>query len=342
MKTKSWPSQIFLLALTLLSLSFSSCGSPQKFENPDYMESQDKSFFDVLKWRLTSERANWPDWIKTQYRKVISPKASDQLKATFVNHATVLVHMNGSYILTDPIWSERPSPVSFAGPKRVRNPGIKFHELPKIDAVVISHNHYDHFDIPTLKKLIDVHNPYILVGLNSSKVFKRNGINTEKIVELDWEEEFKFMNDKNEEITITFLPAQHWSMRGPFDRNQMLWGAYLLQSNNHKVYFAGDTGYSPHFSKLQEQYGPVDLALLPIGAYLPRWFMRIAHLNPDDAVQAHIDLNATNSMAIHFGTFQLSDEGMYEPHFDLKKALRERGISKENFVLPRFGETYFF
>lgn len=335
-----------LIVLALITVHAVACSSG-RFSNPDYMKPIDKNFLDVLRWRLTANPANWPDWVESEDSQMkFERNRRGELSATFINHATVLIQIDGYNILTDPIWSQRTSPVSFAGPQRVRDPGIKFKNLPPIDAVVISHSHYDHMDIPTLKKLYQHHRPHFFVGLGKEAILNRHGID-ENIYELDWHESFT-LNQFSGPLEITFMPVRHWSARGLFDRNQTLWGGYIVKGER-SVYFAGDTGYSPHFQKAGEEFGPFDLALLPIGAYQPQWFMQSSHINPQEALLAHIELQARYSMAIHFGTFQLSDEGRYEPHFDLKKAIREyqqknpdKNIRQQDFIVPTFGGYYSF
>lgn len=253
------------------------------------------------------------------------------IQVTFVNHATVLLQADGINFLTDPIWSERCSPFSFIGPKRYRDPGIAYADLPKIHCVLISHNHYDHFDKETIRCLIQDHDPLFILGIGLERLAKKLGM--KKVVFLDWWE------SKDSPLPITFVPALHFSGRGLFDRNKSLWGGFVIKTSSGPIYFAGDTGYGSHFKEIAKRLGNPILALLPIGAYEPRWFMRPVHMNPADAVQAHLDLQAKQSMGIHFGTFKLSDEDIDEPVLDLAKALKEKQVSTEVFWLPQFGET---
>jgi L-ascorbate metabolism protein UlaG (beta-lactamase superfamily) len=239
-----------------------------------------------------------------------------RLRVTFVNHATTLVQMDGVNILTDPIWSERCSPVSWAGPKRHRAPGIRFEDLPPIDAVIVSHNHYDHLDIPTLRRL---HASRIVTSLGNAALMAKHGVAGAR--DLDWWQSF----DLNDRVRITSVPAQHFCARALSDRNNTLWGGFVISGPSGNVYFAGDTGWGKHFGEIAERFGSVRLALLPIGAYLPRWFMKPAHISPAEAVDAHLALRAGTSMAMHFGTFQLGDDGEFQPVEDLQRALAERG-----------------
>lgn len=298
-----------------------------------------KGLSDVLRWRVLGDRVPWPETVPAEPREL--PRSEflrAKLAATFINHATVLLRINGVTILTDPIYSERCSPVSFAGPKRVRPPGIRFDALPTIDVVVISHNHYDHLDVPTLRRLAQRDGPIILAGLGTRAQLERDGVPGSR--DLDWGEELRHKG-----LGFRFVDCQHWSSRGLTDRRNTLWGSWILEGaradgSKRQVYFAGDTGYSPHFKEQGERYGPFDLALLPIGAYEPRWFMAFAHMNPADAVKAHIDLRSKLSMGIHFGTFQLTDEGIDAPLRALAEARRAAGLSELEFRAPKFGETW--
>jgi len=290
----------------------------------------DKGLLDLIKWRLYGNSIPWPDSIPVIQQKV--PKVLNSLAVTFINHATTLIQLDGINILTDPIYAKRTSPFSWIGPKRVRKPGVKFEHLPKIDVVIISHNHYDHLNIETLKKISIRDNPLFLIGLGNGKLLKSHKINNFK--ELDWNQ----LHQVNK-VKINFLKAKHWCSRGLFDRQKTLWGSYLLEGPSGKVYFAGDTGYEKHFSDIGKRFGPIDISLLPIGAYLPRWFMKAQHLNPEDAVKAHLDLLSKKSMGIHFGTFKLSDEGVDQPEIDLTRARAKFQVPSRDFILPKFGQT---
>ncbi|MGQ3890189.1 MBL fold metallo-hydrolase [Legionella sp. CNM-1927-20] len=293
-----------------------------------------KSFLKFLTWQLTRDSKPWPTWINNQPPAPIKPLLPQELKLTFINHATVLIQMAELNILTDPIWSYRASPFSWIGPARVRNPGISFTSLPHIDVVLISHNHYDHLDIPTLKRLENQFQPLFLVPLGNESLLRRYGI--KKVIELDWWQAYFF----NSKTIFTFLPTQHWSARWLTDRNKTLWGSFGIKLGDKKIYFAGDSGYASHYKKIRERWGSPDIALLPIGAYKPRWFMKEVHLNPKEAVAAHLDLGAKQSIAIHYGTFKLGDEGIEEPVNDLKHALKEYGLSLANFLLLAEGQAF--
>ena len=327
----------------LLTFCFLSCTSAPSYKGPksDHFDGDTffnkynhttKGFFTFLKWRFTSKKGHWPKWIENKLSSKPKKRIDENsLTATFINHASVLIQMGNINIITDPIFSKRTSPVSWAGPKRVRNPGVSFKNLPPIDIVLISHNHYDHLDIPTLKNLVKRDNPLILSGLGNGLLLKENGFSNYK--DMDWNDKITVKN-----TSITFLTAQHWSARGITDRLKTLWGSFLIEKSGKKVYFAGDSGYGPHFLDIGKKYGPIELSLLPIGAYKPRWFMKYNHMSPQDAVQAHKDLQSKQSMAIHFGTFSLGDDAFDDPINELSLAIKENQISPSNFYAPEFGE----
>ena len=262
-----------------------------------------------------------------------------QIISTFVGHSTFLIQVAGLNILTDPIWSNRASPLSFAGPKRVKKPGINFADLPKIDVVLISHSHYDHLDLPTVKQLKKHSNPHFFVGLgmcyflNNLKNLKLN------CTELDWDQSFTF----NQNLQISFLPAKHWSKRYLFGNNATLWGAFALQAklNNGqmaKIYFAGDTGFDNHFFEAGKQFNGFDLAFLPIGAYKPESFMSKHHTSPQEAVLAMQQLQAKQAVAMHFETFPMASDNFFDPAFDLKQALKQQNINEKQFLTLQPGQ----
>lgn len=253
-----------------------------------------------------------------------------RLRVTFVNHATTLVQLDGVNVLTDPIWSERASPVTWAGPKRIRPPGIRFEDLPPIHAVVVSHNHYDHMDLATLKRLHERFKPKIFVGLGNAQLLHEEGIDT--AIDVDWWQTTAL----TAQVSITAVPAQHGSNRGIIDRGGTLWAGYLISGSAGYAYFAGDTGYGKHFAQIRDRFGPPRLAILPIGAFRPEWFMAPMHLSPVGAVSAHRTLNARRSVGMHYGTFHLGLEGQTEPMTALVAALRPE--EKDAFWLLDFGE----
>jgi L-ascorbate metabolism protein UlaG (beta-lactamase superfamily) len=303
----------------------------KKFLNLDPPER--KGFIDVLRWQLTSKRSSWNKWTHSQPGNRPAPRVSGKgLRVTFINHATVLIQTQGLNILTDPIWSERASPVSWAGPKRHRSPGLRFEDLPPIDVVLISHNHYDHLDITTLVRLNAEHRPRFVTGLGNRALLTAREIND--VVELDWWDAAKV----SEELSVTCVPAKHFSGRGLSDGDATLWSGYVLQGSGGNTYFAGDTGMGNHFVEIKNRFGPFRLALLPIGAYLPGWFMCPVHISPSEAVEVHHILQARVSMAIHFGTFALGDDGEFEPVLDLRKALGDKTDSHAHFWVLEHGE----
>lgn len=324
----------------LLTLLFS-CYSAPSYKGPisDHFDGEkffgknqapDKSLWTVIKmWR--SEGVDWPRFINNKSKKINKLRVTEGPYITFINHATVLIQMDGLNIITDPIYNNIASPVSFAGPKRVRNPGIKFEDLPPIDIVIISHNHYDHLDIPTLRMLYKRDKPLLLAGLGNSLLFEKEGIKNFR--DMDWGDEVSHQG-----IKISFEPSQHWSARGLSDKRGTLWGAYVLKGKNGNVYFAGDTGYGPHFKETFNKHGQMLVSLIPIGAYRPRWFMKFAHMNPTESLLAHRDLNSKNSIGIHFGTFQLTKEGIDDPKKDLEKAKNKADFKTDNFLVFDFGE----
>jgi len=296
----------------------------------------ESSFMEFLKWKFWDgqDAKLWPEWIDNEFEPSLPISLEDhEVAITFINHATLLIQINGLNILTDPVWSERVSPVSWIGPKRVRAPGLDFDRLPKIDLVIISHNHYDHMDLATLKKISQKHGATILVPIGDRKLLQDEGIKNVK--SLDWwsTEYFK------EKFKVTFTPAQHFSSRGLFDKNESLWGGYIIRFNDYKIFFAGDTGYSQHFKDIHKRFGPMDISFLPIGAYAPRWFMKTVHMNPAEAVKAHQDLKSKYSIGMHFGTFQLTDEAIYKPVEELQRAKLKNNIPGGSFGVLDVGQT---
>jgi N-acyl-phosphatidylethanolamine-hydrolysing phospholipase D len=255
---------------------------------------------------------------------------------TWIGHATALLQLGGLNVLTDPIFSERASPVSFAGPRRAQPPGLALAQLPRIDLVVISHNHYDHCDLPSLRALAAQPGgpPLILVPLGLKRWLTEEGITA--VEEMDWWERRRLGA-----LEVVMTPVQHWSGRTLNDRMQTLWGGWALLAPEQRVFFAGDTGYSRDFADIGQRLGGggFDLALIPIGAYEPRWFMTDQHVNPPEALRMHRDLRARRSLGIHWGTFELTDEPLDEPPAALARARREAGINDDDFFVLAIGQT---
>jgi len=252
---------------------------------------------------------------------------------TWVGHATLLVQMGHVTFLTDPIWSDRPSPISFIGPRRHVPPGIALDALPPIDFVVVSHNHYDHLDLPTLTALAERSaETRFIVPLANGALLRGAGI--ENVVELDWGDSLA-----HEGVRVHCLPAQHWSARGIGDERQSLWASWAVVADERRFYFAGDTGYFDGFARIADVLGPFDLAAVPIGAYEPVEMMRESHMNPEQAAQAARDVGATRTVAMHFGTFDLSDEPVDEPPKRFRAAAREVGFDAADTWVLDVGET---
>ena len=277
----------------------------KRFFNPD--APQARGFLDALRWKFTSRRERSARFVSdVEQSKPPSRVQFNELRVTLINHSTLLLQQSGSHILTDPIWSERASPLTSIGPLRRRKPGVRWEDLPRIDTVLLSHNHYDHLDLATLRRLADRGQSQFIVPAGVARLLRSQSIGP--VHELDWGESLRLGRS-----TIHSVPALHFSARGIFDRNRTLWCGYVVEATDRVVYFAGDTAFGGHFASIRERFGAPHLALLPIGAYEPRWFMSSAHMGPEDAVRAHHILGARTSIAIHHGTFQLGDEGLDTP-----------------------------
>uniref|UniRef100_E6PXC6 Metallo-beta-lactamase domain-containing protein n=1 Tax=mine drainage metagenome TaxID=410659 RepID=E6PXC6_9ZZZZ len=269
------------------------------------------SFAQFLRWILHRERGAWRRWIESPHDVSSAGVPLErvygaEMRLTFVNHATFLLQSEGLNIVTDPVWSQRVSPVSFAGPERHRAPGIAFDHLPPIDLIVLSHSHYDHLDLATLRRLNARFRPEICCPLGVGRMLRRAGFET--IHELDWGQSKPWRGKR-----LHCVRAQHFSARTPFDRNRTLWSGWVVGFDAGPVYFAGDTGFGPFFPQIAQQFSPIRLALLPIGAYRPEWFMGPIHMTPEGAVEVHRILAPRVSVATHYGTFSLADDGETEP-----------------------------
>jgi L-ascorbate metabolism protein UlaG (beta-lactamase superfamily) len=283
----------------------------KRFFNPN--APQVRGFLDVLRWKLTT----WPEpsarfVSDVEQSKPPSLVEGSALRVTLINHSTLLLQQSGCHILTDPIWSERASPLTWIGPRRRRKPGVRFEDLPRIDIVLLSHNHYDHLDLATLRRLAGRGQSQFVVPRGVARLLRSQDIGP--VHELDWGESVSVAG-----AAIHCVPALHFSARGLFDRNRTLWSGYVIEAADRIVYFAGDTAFGEHFAHIRQRFGAPNLALLPIGAYEPRWFMSSVHMGPEDAVRAHRILAAATSIAIHHGTFQLADEGLDTPQARLRE-----------------------
>ena len=281
------------------------------------------SFTRALAWMLTRKPPTWQQQVYA-FNNDLPKHIQAGIKVTPIFHASVLIQLPGINIITDPIWSKRASPFSFIGPKRVYEPPIRLEDLPPIDLVLISHNHYDHMDLATLTKLKKLFKPKIITGLGNKAFLEQHGFS--EVSELDWWQSLD---------NITFVPAQHFSGRGLFDRNYTLWGGFVIKTKDSYLYFAGDTGYGPFLKEIYARFGAPKLAILPIGAFMPRDFMRAMHMNPDDAVIAMNDLHAKQAIGIHFDSFErLADEPQFSAKTELAEALKARNIPQDRFIAP--------
>jgi L-ascorbate metabolism protein UlaG (beta-lactamase superfamily) len=333
-------SSLLLLTSCRMSPDYNSAKShhtPEGFHN-NYPHEAKASFW---KWKWQQWTQGVPQDPEGGYNfPVLKPDLAalranrEAATLTWIGHATFLLQAGGLNILTDPHFTERASPFSIAGPKRVVPPAIALDELPHIDAVVISHNHYDHLDYGSVTRLARQAggSPTFFVPLGLRQWFVDRGM--ENVVELDWWDSRSVAG-----VTFHCVPVQHWSRRGLADTNESLWGGWVIEPPDIRIFFSGDTGYSRDFSDIQQRFASIDLALLPIGAYEPRWFMKFMHVNPEEAVQIFQDLHARYAAAMHWGTFKLTDERLDEPPQRLAQALDAAGISGDRFFVMKHGET---
>ena len=280
---------------------------------------------------LLSRRTPWPKRIDQPLTKPPAPGTNVAL--TFIGHSTFLIQTPAGKLITDPVYADRAGPWGLLGPRRVRLPAVAFGDLPRIDVVLLSHNHYDHCDLRALRALARRFDPVVVAPLGNARLIRKAAFT--RIQELDWWQE----SAATSAISVTATPAHHFSARTPFDRNRALWGGFMVTVAGRRIYFAGDTAYVPIFRDIRERLGEPHVSLLPIGAYEPRWFMRSVHMNPEEAVQAHVELGSWESIAMHFGTFQLTTEGIDEPHWALDRARKALGLPESSFRALRFGET---
>lgn len=297
-----------------------------------------KGFKDLLKWQMGGGRKKWPSKYPSPYEDVPPKRVTgDELRVSMVGHATVLIQTAGLNILTDPVWSDRCSPVSWAGPKRVNPPGIKFENLPPIDVVLLSHNHYDHLDMVTLSRLHDEHDPLIVTPLGNDTIL-RGADERLRISVGDWSDTIALSND----VKVTLEPMHHWSARGMADRRNALWAAFVLQTPGGKIYHIGDTGFHSgiNYRAAAAKYGNFRLAILPFGAYKPRDFMQGQHQNPDEAVQGHQLCKAEFTLGHHWGTFQLTNESIEDQLSDLEAARVKHNVGSDIFRALQPGEVW--
>ncbi|MEH2481415.1 L-ascorbate metabolism protein UlaG (beta-lactamase superfamily) [Nitrobacteraceae bacterium AZCC 2146] len=298
-----------------------------------------KKLGEVLRWQFGGgrQRATWPKWAPSPHADTPPPRVDgDKVRLSFVGHVSWLIQTAGQNILIDPVWSDRASPLKFAGPRRVNDPGIAFEALPRIDTVLVSHGHYDHLDVATLSRLAGKFSPRVITPLGNDKTM-RKADRTIRAEAFDWHDRA----DLGGGLAVTLVPTRHWTARGLFDRNEALWASFVLETPAGKIYVVCDSGYGSgaHFRRVRDAHGPLRLAILPIGAYEPRWFMKDQHMNPDDAVKALADCGAERALAHHHGTFQLTDEAIDAPATGLGVALDAAEIPRERFVALKPGQV---
>jgi N-acyl-phosphatidylethanolamine-hydrolysing phospholipase D len=304
-----------------------------------HIEEPGKSFFDFLKMRFFSDEP-WADHFaladqvpvqQVDLAGINQPSLTPQV--TWLGHSSFLIQYKGKTILTDPIFSDRASPVSFSGPKRYVKHPMDYQQLPQIDVVVISHNHYDHLDSETIQQLAEL--THFVVPLKIGEWLVEQGVKPQNITELDW-----WKSTEINSIKLEALPSQHWSARGLTDRFASLWASWSITIDGFVIWFAGDTGYnSVQFKQIGAHLGTVDLALIPIGAYAPRWFMQWFHVNPQEAVNIHRDVHSKKSIGMHWGTFPLTAEPPMEPPQILAEVQSTEGLSSDEFVTLKIGQT---
>lgn len=334
------------LIMGLLTLVLGGCAASSQGPVTDHYDGEVffnpgkpmvKNFGSFLKWRFTSKRQYWPEYRELPaYDRPPERVHGDQLRVSWVGHVTVLIQTRGVNILTDPVWSERASPVTWAGPRRVHPPGIAFDSLPPIDVVLVSHNHYDHLDLETLARLQQHHQPRIIVPLGNDRLLAEQ--EPPIVAEAyDWGGKVPL----GAEVAVHLDPMHHWSARGLFDRNQNLWAAFTITTPGGNIYFVGDSGYGngDYFRAAKEKYQQFRLAILPIGDYDPRWFMAYGHMAPEESLRAFADLGRPVVLPVHYRTFPLADTGYDQPLADLRRAMAGDGVAMERIKALDIGAS---
>lgn len=328
----------------LLVFALASCATSPRFRTSDHFDGErffnatpvpSVGFFAMARHVLFGRGGRWPDEPVSNAARpdLDAHRAPRDIAVTHINHATMLLQLPGLNVLTDPVWSMRVGPGGWLGPKRAHAPALAIESLPHIDVVVVSHNHFDHLDLPTLRDLDRLHQPRFFVPLGDAELLEEAGIS--QVVELDWWQEVALDGG----YRLTFTPAQHNSGRSPWSHDRSLWGSYVIAGGDHVCYFAGDTAFADHFEAVRQRFGPIDLAMLPIGAYAPRERMRAYHMDPADAVQAHIALGAKVSVGMHYGTFQLTAEDHDAPPRELAEAIAAEARFTGRFEVIGVGRT---
>lgn len=306
-----------------------------RFIDPD--GTPPRSLLDLARWQMANGKVPWPAWAPSPFADRPPARVTGSgWRFSYVGHASWLLQTAGLNVLIDPVWSERVSPFTFAGPKRVNDPGIAFEALPEIDAVLVSHNHYDHLDVATLARLAATHRPRVVTPLGNDTIMRAHDVAIAAEA-YDWHHRVVL----GDGVAVTLIPARHWSARGLFDRNRALWAGFVIETPAGRIYHVADSGYGEGrpFRAARERYGPFRLAVLPVGAYEPRWFMAAQHMNPAEAVKAFAESGAELALGHHYGTFQLTDEAIDAPVRALAEALAQANIAPEKFRVLRPGQV---
>ena len=307
----------------------------KRFLNPQNIKA--KGGMEVFKWMLSRKPGPWKEDVHDNQQQHPLGHFKGGIRITFVNHSTFLIQVDGLNILTDPVWSRRVSPFTWLGPKRMKRPGIRFEDLPRIHVVALSHNHYDHLDIQTMRMVFGAHHPRIIAPLGVKALLDQAYITG--AAEADWWDELPLDNG----LRIQSIPAQHFSGRGFLDRDATLWCGYVIKTSVGNIYFAGDTGYNDvTFKEIPSRCGKIKVSMLPIGAYKPGWFMSPIHVSPEESIKIHKDVGSETSIAMHFGTFPLADDGQDDPIADLRQSMLINNLHLEEFLVLREGETRIF
>jgi len=317
-----------------------------RFDHPWRIDTDaTRGFRDIMRWQMQRIRAGVPASPPASVFEVCTPDivqpraAQHELRITWVGHSTFLLQLGGVNVLTDPVWSRRASPLAWAGPSRLVPAAVPFDALPPIDVVVISHDHYDHLDVRTVERLNARFGAQLqwVAPLGHAAWLQRRGV--ERIIELDWWQDVALQTDGGV-LDVTATPAQHWTKRTPWSERTRLWSSFVLRTRDAgSVFFCGDSGWFDGFRDIAA-HGPFDAVLMPIGAYDPRWFMKAAHMNPEEAVQSYVELGARGTfVAMHWGTFRLTDEPALEPPERTRAAWQQHGLDPARLGIPRHGET---